>query len=84
VVLTWLTGLTPSPCTVSGNIYTCQIATLKQIVWDTSQSCSNGVCTTAPYTVPTGYIVQEDITGLKQNITGGIVNLGIKPLLLVK
>jgi len=84
VVLTWLTGLTPSPCTVSGNIYTCQIAPLKQIVWDSSQSCSNGVCTTAPYSPDPSYIVQEDITGVKQPIKGDTVNLGIKPLLLVK
>lgn len=84
VVLTWLTGSTPSPCTVSGNIYTCQIATLKQIVWDTSQSCSNGVCTTAPYSPDPSYITQEDITGLKQPIKNDTVNLGIKPLLLVK
>jgi hypothetical protein len=69
---------------VSGNIYTCQIATLKQIVWDTSQTCNNGVCTTAPYSPDKSYITQEDITGLKQPIKNDTVNLGIKPLLLVK
>jgi len=84
VVLNWLTGLTPSPCTVSGNIYTCQIASLKQIVWDTSQTCSNGVCTTAPYSPNSAYVVSENILGVKASITGGTVNLGIKPLLLVK
>lgn len=84
VVLTWLAGTSPTACTVNGNIYTCQIATLKQIVWDTSQTCSNGVCTTAPYTVPSGYLIYEDITGLKQNIKNGTVNLGVKPFLLVK
>jgi len=84
VVLGWLNGLSPTPCTVSGNIYTCQIATLKQIVWDTSQTCNNGVCTTAPYSPDKSYITQEDITGLKQPIKNDTVNLGIKPLLLVK
>lgn len=84
VVLTWLTGLTPSPCTLSGNIYTCQIAPLKQIVWDTSQTCSNGVCTTAPYSPNSAYIISEDITGKRAPVNNDTVNLGIKPLLLVK
>jgi hypothetical protein len=84
VVLTWLTGTTPSACTETGTIYTCQIATLKQIVWDTSQNCSSGVCTTAPYNPDPSYLIQEDTTGLKQPIKNNTVNLGIKPLLLVK
>ncbi len=84
VVLGWLTGTKPSACTVSGNIYTCQIAPLKQIVWDTSQTCSNGTCTTAPYNPDPSYLIQQDITGLKQNIQNNTVNLGVKPLLLVK
>lgn len=85
VVLTWLTGTTPpSACTETGTIYTCQIAALKQIVWDTAQNCSAGVCTTAPYHPDPSYLIQEDTTGLKQNIQNNTVNLGIKPLLLVK
>jgi hypothetical protein len=84
VVLTWLAGFTPSPCTVSGNIYICQVAFGKQIVWDTSQTCSDGACTTEPYSVSTAYTKYEDITGLKAPIKSGVVNLGIKPLLLVK
>jgi len=84
VVLTWLTGFTPTPCTVSGNIYTCKVAYEKEIVWDTSQTCSNGVCTTAPYAVDPAYTKSEEITGLKVPIYKNSVNLGIKPLLLVK
>jgi hypothetical protein len=84
VVLTWLTGYTPTPCTVSGNIYTCQVAYEKQIVWDASQTCSNGICTTAPYTPDPSYITTEEITGLIVPIYRHVVNLGIKPLLLVK
>jgi hypothetical protein len=85
VVLSWLTGSVPTTgCTQSGNIYTCQIATLKQIVWDASQNCSAGVCTTAPYNPDPSYLIQVDTTGLRQNIKNNTVNLGIKPLLLVK
>jgi hypothetical protein len=84
VVLGWLAGTSPSACTVNGDIYTCQIAFGKQIVWDASQSCSNGVCTTAPFHPARSYLIQESITGQKQPITNSTVNLGIKPLLLVK
>jgi hypothetical protein len=84
VVQGWLTGTSPSACTETGTIYTCQIAPLKQIVWDTSQNCDDGVCTTEPYNPNPAYIIQEDTTGLKQNIQNNTVNLGIKPVLLVK
>jgi hypothetical protein len=85
VVLTWLIGTKPTTgCTLSGNIYTCQIAALKQIVWDASQNCSAGVCTTAPYNPDPSYLIMQDTTGLKQNIQNNTVNLGIKPILLVK
>ncbi|HEY6768474.1 MAG TPA: hypothetical protein VI386_27265 [Candidatus Sulfotelmatobacter sp.] len=84
VVLTWLLGFNPAPCSVSGNIYTCQVAFGKQVVWDTSQTCSSGSCTTAPYTVDPAYTKYQDITGLKAPIVAGTVKLGIKPLLLVK
>ena len=84
MVLTWLNGFTPAPCTSSGNIYSCQVAFGKLIVWDTSQTCSNGSCTTAPYAPNPTYTKYEDITGLKAPIKNGTINLGIKPLLLVK
>lgn len=84
LVLTWLTGTSPSACTEAGTIYTCQVAPLKQIVWDTAQNCSGGVCTTAPYNPDPSYLIQQDTTGLKQNIKNNTVNLGIKPILLVK
>jgi hypothetical protein len=76
----WLTGQTPSPCTSSGNIWSCQIAK-NLIVWDVSQTCSNGVCTTAPYTPPKGYKMFVDLTGATSNINGSIA-LGVKPILM--
>ncbi|HUO13887.1 MAG TPA: hypothetical protein VMX38_02785 [Verrucomicrobiae bacterium] len=82
VVLGWLTGTSPSACTVTGNIYTCQLAPQKQVVWDTSQTCSKGVCTTSPYNPNPSYVVYEDITGVKQNIVNNTIQLGVKPILL--
>ncbi len=80
VVLTWLTGQTPQPCTTSGNIWSCQVGK-NLIVWDASQSCSAGVCTTAPYTSPAGYTKYVDLTAAVKTITGQIA-LGIKPVML--
>ena len=51
----WLVGATlTTPCAAAGNVWTCEIskdASTYQIVWDASQSCSNGTCTTAPHAV---------------------------------
>jgi hypothetical protein len=80
VVYTWLVGQEPQPCTNSGNIYSCVVGS-NLIVWDTSQTCSNGVCTTSPYTPPSGYSQYLDITNTDYLISGTI-NLGVKPIML--
>ncbi|HEY6763362.1 MAG TPA: cellulase family glycosylhydrolase [Candidatus Sulfotelmatobacter sp.] len=79
-VYTWLVGQMPAPCSASGNIYSCVVAT-HMAVWDTSQSCSNGTCTTANYTAPTGYRHYLDLTGTLHTVSGPIA-LGVKPILL--
>jgi hypothetical protein len=80
VVLTWLTGQTPEPCTSAGNIWSCAVGK-NLIVWDTSQTCSNGVCTTSEYTAPAGYTKYVDLTALSHTISGQIA-LGVKPFML--
>jgi polysaccharide biosynthesis protein PslG len=80
VVLTWLTGQTAQPCTTSGNIWSCAVAS-NLIVWDASQSCSAGVCTTSSYTAPAGYTKYVDLTA-KATTIKGVIALGIKPIML--
>lgn len=80
VVLTWLTGQMPQPCTSSGNIWACAVGK-NLIVWDASQSCSNGVCTTSEYTPPSGYTQFVDLTATDYKISGQIA-LGIKPIMM--
>jgi hypothetical protein len=80
VVLTWLTGQSPQPCTSSGNIWSCAVGA-NLIVWDTSQTCSNGVCTTSEYTAPAGYAQYVDLTATTYTISGQIA-LGVKPIML--
>ena len=81
VVLTWLTGQVAQPCTTSGNIWSCAVGA-NLIVWDSSQSCSKGVCTTANYATPAGYTKYLDLTAIRHNISGGQIALGVKPVML--
>ena len=68
------------PCTTSGNIWSCAVGT-NLIVFDASQSCANGVCTTASYTPPSGYTKFVDLSGKMWKINGQIL-LGIKPIMM--
>jgi len=81
VVAGWLIGHTISACVASGTVYTCALDD-GQIVWDTAQSCSNGICTTSKYTYPTGYKWQTSLYGTKTELTGKTVPVGYKPILL--
>ena len=78
VVYTWLVGQQPQPCANDdGNIWSCVVGN-NLIVWDTSQTCGNGVCTTSPYTPPAGYSQYVDITSTNSLIVDTI-DLGVKP-----
>jgi len=82
VMSRWLVGTIPSPCTNSGNIWSCAVGT-SLIVWDASQTCSNGVCTTGSYTPPKGYLQYVDLTG-EVHAIGSTIELGVKPILMEK
>lgn len=79
-VMTWLVGTAPTPCKGSGNIWTCGVG-VNLIVWDASQTCSSGVCTTGSYTPPQGFMKYVDLTGAVHTISGTIA-LGVKPILM--
>ena len=81
VVAGWLIGHTISACVASGTVYTCAVDD-GQIVWDTAQSCSNGVCTTSNYTYPPGYTFQTNLSGTKTALTPPTVPIGYKPIFL--
>jgi hypothetical protein len=80
VMTKWLVGSIPSPCTSAGNLWSCPVGT-NLIMWDASQTCSNGVCTTGPYTPSRGYLQYIDLTGATHSISGTI-ELGVKPILM--
>lgn len=88
VVLSWMVGSTlTSPCSANGNVWTCNFKTASgaqtQAVWDASQSCSNGVCSTSNYTPSSTYTTYIDLSGKSTSISSGsTVPIGAKPILL--
>jgi hypothetical protein len=80
LVYSWLVNNQPSACAVSGTIWSCPLSN-NLIVWDDSQNCSNGTCTTSVFTPPTGYSQYIDLTGAVWPINGTIP-LGVKPIML--
>jgi hypothetical protein len=79
-VYNWLVGQQTSPCSNSGNIWSCAVSS-SLAVWDYSQTCNAGTCTSSTYTPPAGYSKFLDLTGAVNTINGSI-NLGVKPILL--
>ncbi len=94
VVEGWMLGATmPYPCTENGGtvwkaVYTCDLIRSggyqARAVFDTTQTCKNGVCTTSSYTPDTKYIQYRDITGAVFPISppGETLQIGLKPILL--
>ena len=88
-VRSWMLGSQFAvPCSAIGTIYSCSMTLANGepaiAVWDTSQSCSGGVCTTAAYATPQQF--EQYVTlagGSAQPIVGHSVALGVKPLLLI-
>lgn len=80
-VATWMIGHSVSPCTASGTVYTCSLDN-GLVAWDTAQSCSNGVCTTSNYAIPTAYTWYHDLDGNRSAITGNTIQIGYKPVML--
>ena len=88
-VESWMVGSTlTQPCSSVGTVWTCQLTKGGKpvlAVWDTAQSCSNGVCTTSTYTFPPpkpNYFHYLDLTGKSTKISGTTVQIGYKPILL--
>lgn len=88
-IYNWVVGtIDNAPCKANGTVYTCGFkgpnGLLEQAVWDTSQSCSGGVCTTSSFTPSTTYIDYWDLAGNETTISppGSTIQIGAKPLLL--
>jgi hypothetical protein len=85
----WMVGATSTgACAANGTVWTCGFTSSggvqEQAVWDTSQSCSNGTCTTSSYTTPgAAYTEYYTLAGpTSAPISGGTVQIGAEPILL--
>lgn len=94
VAYDWMVGAEMTiPCTpnaaTSVAVWTCGLVNpLHQselAVWDATQSCLSGSCTTSTYTYPTGYGHYQTLDDYPtlHALTGGTVAIGWKPILLV-
>jgi hypothetical protein len=89
-VQNWLVGATLSQaCSVNGTVWTCGFTKpggyQALAVWDTAQSCNNGLCTTSTFTftpVFPNYIHYRDVYGAVTGISSRTVPIGYKPILL--
>ncbi len=85
----WILDATlTAPCSSSGTVWTCTLTKANGYqalaVWDTSQTCSNGHCTTSNFQIPTGsgYVHYLDLAGQTSSMSGSTVAIGYKPILL--
>lgn len=85
----WMVGATlSSPCAVlSGTVWSCTLAkdgTSHLVLWDTSQTCSSGGCTTADQSVSSLWTYYQDMTSVSspRPIVSNQVPVGAKPVIL--
>jgi polysaccharide biosynthesis protein PslG len=90
-IVKWTSGNTVHAC-VPGSSNSSQWSCLitgsndsqAEAVWDASQTCNAGVCTTTNLNVPSQFVggSYTDLTGTTLPITSGVVPVGAKPILL--
>lgn len=84
----WLVGTVMSQaCGQNGSVWTCELTSLNGYqalaVWDASQSCNNGNCTTTNFTFAPQYVQYRDLTGNTTPLAGQTsVPIGARPILL--
>ncbi len=86
-IYSWTVGSAyTSPCAnTTGTVWQCSLTNGTNntiIIWDTSQSCSQGVCTTTNFQAPSSYTTYQDLAGNAHNISNHTVPIGAKPIML--
>jgi polysaccharide biosynthesis protein PslG len=84
-VYKWMGGMDmPSPCSVSGTLWSCNFSGpggyLAEAMWDTSQTCHDGSCSSKNHAVGSQYTNYLTLDGDKINITNGEAPVGAKPI----
>ncbi len=88
-IVRWTSGSTVEPCapTLSNPaqwscLMTSSNGTQTEAMWDSSETCAAGVCTTTNASVGSQFISYTDLTGQTHAIANGAVPLSAKPILL--
>ena len=75
-----------TPCSARGTVWTCGLTLANgnaaEAIWDTSQTCAEGNCTTSNQSVSSAWTNYQDLAGTNNVIANGRVAVGIKPVLL--
>jgi len=84
-VHTWLLESTlAAPCALSGTQWTCTFSGPSgyqaEAIWDTSQSCSKGTCTSLNIAVEPQYSRSYDLAGNSSVVSNHTVAIGLKPI----
>jgi polysaccharide biosynthesis protein PslG len=88
-VVRWTNGgtATVGPCGATGTVWACALQSPSgaqaQAVWDTSQTCKGGSCTTAQVNVPSQFNAYLDLSGNEAQLSGASAPVGLKPILLI-
>jgi hypothetical protein len=86
-MMQWLVGSTfAGPCSANGSIWSCLLTLANgnaaEVIWDPSENCSNGSCSTTQQDVSPAWTVYQDLDGNRVPILNGTVPVGVKPILL--
>jgi hypothetical protein len=85
-IVNWTSGAAVEPCAANGSLWSCLIVgstgSQSQAIWDTSQTCNAGVCSTTYVSVPPQFTSYVDLTGHRHPVSSGKVPVGLKPILL--
>jgi len=85
-VYKWMVGATLTGCTETKTQPNCSFTrpdgSQYLAVWDRSQTCGRGNCTTVPVKVDARYVDYLDLAGGKHTIEKGSVPVGLKPIWL--
>jgi polysaccharide biosynthesis protein PslG len=78
---------TVGPCSANGTVWTCNVQSssgvMAEAIWDTSQTCSGGKCSSAPVSTPAQFNAYLDLAGNQAQLSGASAPVGLKPILLI-
>jgi hypothetical protein len=81
----WVVGAAQTGCSKQGTQWTCPMTRSgyqAEAIWDSSQSCTYGNCSTLTVTVSPVYTQYRDLAGNVTTISNNTVPVGLKPILL--